>query len=119
MGVLPGVTKADTVHSLNLSTALRYLDIEIRRGSDGAERVYMALFVRMTSSMTSRLALAIICTTARSVPLPICFWPEAAVVWGTLAAPERAVRVPAKAEVLQVGRFEERGRGAFAADLVE
>lgn len=97
--VLPGVTNAETVHSLNLSTPFKYIP---------------APSLLITSSTTSKLAFAIICTTCLSCPPPTTFPPPPPVLllpacWVEEEAPERAVRVPAKAEVDQVGRLEERG----------
>lgn len=75
-----------------------------------SRQAHMALFSRIVSSTASKLALAIIWTTARSVPLPICLCP-AAVAPGCMTddAPESAVSVPANADVLHVGKFDERG----------
>lgn len=90
--MFPGVTKADTVQSLNLSTAFRYI----------------APSFRITSSIASKLAFAIICITWRSCPPPtlVCPLVDCCVV---LDAPESAVNVPAKADVDHVGKLAARG----------
>lgn len=74
----------------------------------------ITLSLRITSSIASRLAFAIICMTCRlSCPPPILAAPPAACcVWLALVAPERALNVPANADEDQLerlGRFEARG----------
>jgi hypothetical protein len=78
---------------------------------------YIALSFLMTSSMTSKLAFAIICITWRSCPAPILTLPPCP--WDVLDAPERAVNVPAKADVDQLGRFAERGEETEGTGLLE
>jgi hypothetical protein len=70
------------------------------------------LSLRTTSSITSRLALAIIWITCRSCPPPIRTPPPCALVCTTLDAPDRAVNVPANADVDHAGRLADRGDGA-------
>ena len=57
---LPGVTNADTVHSLNLSTPFRYLCTIKHLPLAGSVHTNIALSLVATSSITSKLALAII-----------------------------------------------------------
>jgi hypothetical protein len=110
--LLPGVINADTVHSLNLSTDLRYLLIV--NGTINARFLFshIPLSRRTTSSITSRLALAIIWITCRSWPPPIRTPPPCAPVCETLYAPDNAVSVPANADVDHDGRFADRGDAA-------
>lgn len=71
----------------------------------------MTLSFRITSSIASRLAFAIICMTCLlSCPPPILAAPPCpCCAWLALAAPDKALNVPANAEVDQLGRFEARG----------
>ena len=78
----------------------------------------MPFSFRITSSTTSRLALAIICMTCRSWPPPILD-PPPAPCCPALDAPDNAVNVPANAEVDQVGRFDESGEVIVGAGFVE
>ena len=76
--------------------------------------------LRITSSITSRLAFAIIWMTCRSLPPPMRTPPPD--MWcdcAALDAPESAVRVPANAEVDQLGRLDARGEEVFWAGLDE
>lgn len=71
---------------------------------------YIALSFRIKSSITSRLAFAIIWITWRSCPPPIlapppCTWCDCV----ALEAPDNAVSVPANADVDQLGRFDDSG----------
>lgn len=119
--VLPGVTNADTVHSLNLSTDLRYLYAPSTCAiPELSASAHIRLSLRITSSITSRLALATICITCLSFPPPMrapppCTWYACA----ALGAPESAVNVPANAEVDQLGRFAARGDVVLGAGFEE
>ena len=74
--------------------------------------------LRITSSITSRLALAIIWMTCLSCPPPIRTEPPV-VCWGALEAPDNAVSVPAKADVDHVGRLAARGDERLVTGFVE
>ena len=117
--LLPGVIKADTIHSLNLSIDFRYLkqSIELFSQCTRNGQTHIRGSLRATSSMMSRLALAIIWMTCGSWPPPIRSAPPE-VCWVALDAPERAVRVPANADVDHVGKFEAKGDVATAAGLL-
>ena len=66
--------------------------------------------LRITSSITSRLAFAIIWMTCRSLPPPMRTPPPCMLYdCATLDAPDKAVSVPANAEVDQLGRFDASG----------
>jgi hypothetical protein len=70
--------------------------------------------LRITSSITSRLALAIIWMTCRSWPPPTRT-PPLDVVCAVLEAPDKAVSVPANAEVDHDGRLDDNGDIVLAA----
>ena len=68
----------------------------------------MAVSFLITSSITSKLAFAIICITCRSCP-PRGTPPPAPGLYAGDVAPDKAFRVPAKAVADQDGRFEAKG----------
>jgi hypothetical protein len=79
---------------------------------------HIVFSLRITSSITSRLALAIIWMTCLSCPPPIRTEPPV-VCWGALEAPDNAVSVPAKADVDHVGRLAARGDVTVITGFVE
>lgn len=79
---------------------------------------HIVFSLRITSSITSRLALAIIWMTCLSCPPPIRTEPPV-VCWGALEAPDNAVSVPAKADVDHVGRLAARGDVTLITGFVE
>lgn len=79
---------------------------------------HIVFSLRITSSITSRLALAIIWMTCLSCPPPIRTGPPV-VCWGALEAPDNALSVPAKADVDQVGRLVARGDVTLTTGFVD
>ena len=83
-----------------------------------AATTHIVFSLRITSSITSKLALAIIWMTCLSCPPPMRTDPPV-VCWGALEAPDNAVSVPAKADVDHVGKFAASGEVRLATGFVE
>lgn len=85
---------------------------------------YMAEFSFTVSSITSRLAFAIIWTTCLSCPAPITggrlpLLARALFAEAAAEAPDRAATVPAKADVDHEGRLDDKGRADVADGRLE
>ena len=83
-----------------------------------ARITHIVFSLRMTSSITSSPAFAIIWITWRSCPPPTRTEPPL-VVCVALDAPDSAVRVPANADVDHVGRFDANGDVTLGTGFVD
>ena len=83
-----------------------------------ARITHIVFYLRMTSSITSSPAFAIIWITWRSCPPPTRTEPPL-VVCVALDAPDSAVRVPANADVDHVGRFDANGDVTLGTGFVD
>lgn len=93
---------------------MKAVSVEHKEGTN------ITLSFRMTSSIASRLAFAIICITCLSWPPPIftippCPWCACVAA----VAPDNALRVPANADVDQLGRLEAKGDATVCDGLEE